>query len=61
MTIPAPLRVAAALPLIALLAACVPGGAQVDSQQDMEATLDQDIDGDGTITSDIGVELPEED
>jgi hypothetical protein len=43
------LKLMTALPLVALLAACVGGGGQVDTASEIEATLDQDIDNDGTI------------
>lgn len=39
-----------ALPLLAVMAGCVAGGNdRVDTQAEREATLDIDIDGDGTI------------
>ncbi len=51
-----PLKLLTALPLVALAAACVPGGNDVvDTPAEVEATVDQDIDGDGTIMDD-GVE-----
>jgi hypothetical protein len=50
------LKALSALPLIALLAACVGGGAQVETQSEIEATLDEDIDNDGSIP-DGGIEV----
>jgi hypothetical protein len=45
-----PLKIIVALPLIALLAGCVSGAdGGINSQSELEDTLDQDIDGDGTI------------
>ncbi|WP_308916045.1 hypothetical protein [Jannaschia sp. LMIT008] len=41
------------LPLIAMIAACVPSGNnRVDTPQEIEATTDQDVDGD-LITDDV--------
>ncbi|WGH80070.1 hypothetical protein [Jannaschia ovalis] len=50
------LKTLTALPLIALLAACQAGGG-VETEAGLEATLDQDIDGDGTIPGPTGAEL----
>ena len=45
-----PIKFLAALPLLALAAACVPAGNdRVDTAAEIEATTDQDIDGDGTV------------
>lgn len=52
-----PLKLLTALPLVALMSACVAGGNNtVDSQSDLEASLDSDIDGDGTVPQN-GVEV----
>jgi hypothetical protein len=45
-----PYKLLLTLPVLALLAACVAGGGDpVNTQSELEATLDQDIDNDGTI------------
>jgi hypothetical protein len=45
-----PLKLLATLLLVPALAACVAGGNDVaNTQSEIEATLDQDIDGDGTV------------
>ncbi|MCK0168138.1 hypothetical protein MWU52_11290 [Jannaschia sp. S6380] len=45
-----PLKMLTALPLIALTAGCVAGGNdRVDTLSEIEATTDDDIDGDGTV------------
>jgi hypothetical protein len=51
------LKILTALPLIALLSACMAGGNTVSSEGELEATLDEDIDGDGTIPGPGGAEL----
>ncbi|KIT17642.1 hypothetical protein [Jannaschia aquimarina] len=43
-------KLTAAVPLILLLAACNGAGNRVDNLQEIEATTDIDVDGDGTIT-----------
>ena len=56
------IKILAALPLIALLAACnASGGGGVNSTQDLERTLDEDLDADGSITTYSGVETAETD
>ena len=51
------LKLLIALPLIALMAGCVAGGGGgVNSNADLEQTLSDDLDGDGTIT-DGGIEV----
>jgi hypothetical protein len=52
------LKLLTALPLVALLSACVGGGAQVETPDEIEGTLDQDIDNDGSIP-DGGIEVGE--
>ncbi|WP_371156356.1 hypothetical protein [Jannaschia sp. 2305UL9-9] len=42
-------KIAAVLPLTILLGACVGANDPVDTNSELEATLDQDIDQDGTI------------
>ena len=51
------LKLLTALPLMALTTACVQGGNDVvDTQAEIEATTDQDVDGDGSI-NEGGVEV----
>lgn len=52
---PRTIKLMTTLPLIALLAACQTSG-QVDTPAEIEATLDQDIDGDGSVIQ-SGVEV----
>ncbi|MBM2575774.1 hypothetical protein JQC91_05595 [Jannaschia sp. Os4] len=52
------LKALLALALAGSLSACVAGGNnRVDTTSEIEATTDQDIDGDGTVPSAGGVEV----
>jgi hypothetical protein len=51
-----------ALPLLALVAGCVAqGGGGIDGRQELERTIDTDLDGDGTVTEFGGFEMPADD
>ena len=55
-----PLKLLTALPIVALMAGCVGANDPVNTTSEIEATLDSDIDGDGTIPQG-GVEVAAED
>ncbi|SFJ38801.1 hypothetical protein [Jannaschia pohangensis] len=51
------LKPLAVLPIVVLAAGCVANGDnRVDTEDELEATLDQDIDGDGTVPQ-SGIEV----
>jgi hypothetical protein len=53
-----PLKLLTALPLVALMAGCVASGDnRVDSVEDIEQVIDDDIDGDGSVPSPTGAEI----
>ncbi len=54
-----PLKLLTALPIVALMAGCVPANDPVNTTSEIEATTDSDIDGDGTIPQG-GVEVAAE-
>ena len=57
-----PIQALTILPLVALLAACnASTGGNVGGTQQLERTLDEDLDADGSITTYTGVETAETD
>jgi hypothetical protein len=54
------IKLLAVLPLMALVAGCVEADGGIDGRQDLERTIDTDLDADGTITEFGGIESPPE-